>query len=70
MGDVVGGWLLGKQALAAAAQMDGGEGDARCRTRIGLARVYADQVLAGAPGLAVGVSQGAAELAQITPETM
>jgi alkylation response protein AidB-like acyl-CoA dehydrogenase len=70
MGDVVGGWLLGKQALAAAARMDGGEGDARWRTRIGLVRVYADQVLAGAPGLALGVSQGAADLAQITPETM
>jgi hypothetical protein len=50
-GDVCGGWMLAKGALAA----PGG-------SRPALARLYAEQVLAGAPALADGVVQGADDL--------
>ena len=71
MGDVVGGWMLGKQALAASKMIAAGEGDqAYCKTRIGLARVYAHQVLAQAPGLAQAVTQGSVDLYRATPESL
>ena len=39
MGDVIGGWMLGKQALIASQKIAAGEGDtAYWKTRIGLAR--------------------------------
>jgi hypothetical protein len=59
MGDVVGGWMLAKGALAAAA---GPEADYRAA----LARTYADQVLTGAPGLAQAATSGAAALEQLS----
>jgi hypothetical protein len=71
MGDVVGGWMLGKQALAASQKIAAGEGDqAYWRTRIGLARVFAHQVLAQAPGLAQAVTQGSVDLFRATPESL
>jgi hypothetical protein len=71
MGDVVGGWMLGKQALAASKEIAAGEGDqAYWRTRIGLARVFAHQVLAQAPGLAQAVTQGSVDLFRATPESL
>ena len=72
MGDVVGGWMLGKQALAASKKIATGEGDiAYCKTRIGLARVFARTwVLAQAPGLAQAVTQGAVDLFRATPESL
>ena len=71
MGDVVGGWMLGKQALAASKKIEAGEGDtAYWRTRIGLARVFAHQVLAQAPGLAQAVTQGSVDLFRATPESL
>jgi alkylation response protein AidB-like acyl-CoA dehydrogenase len=71
LGDVVGGWMLGKQALAASKNIAAGVGDtAYWRTRIGLARVYAQQVLAQAPGLAQAVTQGAVDLFRATPESL
>jgi hypothetical protein len=71
MGDVVGGWMLGKQALAASAHIAAGEGDAAYwRTRIGLARVFAEQILAQAPGLAQAVTQGSVDLFRATPESL
>ena len=43
---VCGGWLMGKAALAAAAYLDKGDGDARFyRNKIATARFYADQIL-------------------------
>jgi alkylation response protein AidB-like acyl-CoA dehydrogenase len=66
MGDVMGGWLLAKAALAAAAGRAGDE--AFARTRIGLAQHYAETVLARAPGQAAGVMQGAAALEAMTAE--
>jgi hypothetical protein len=71
LGDVVGGWMLAKGALAASERLSRGEGPADYyRTKIGLARVFSEQVLSQAPGLAQGVSQGAIDLFRATPEAM
>jgi hypothetical protein len=71
MGDLVGGWMLGKQALAASRHIAAGEGDEDYwRTRIGLARVFAEQILAQAPGLAQAVTQGAVDLFRATPQSL
>ena len=56
-GDVIGGFVLGRQALAAA-----GSDDPWMQARLPLLRLYGAQVLAGAGGLAAAVTQGAAEL--------
>jgi len=71
LGDVVGGWMLAKGALAASQALAAGEGPADYyRTKIGLARVYTEQILSRAPGLAQAVSQGAIDLFRATPESM
>ena len=62
MGDVVGGLMLAKGALAAAAKMASGDTDPYWSARIALARVYADQVLALAPGKGAAVTAGGADL--------
>jgi hypothetical protein len=60
MGDVIGGWLLGRGALAAA---DGRAGDeAYAAARIGLCSHYAETVLAQVPGQTPAVTTGAAGL--------
>ncbi|MEJ0041802.1 MAG: acyl-CoA dehydrogenase [Rhizomicrobium sp.] len=69
LGDLTGGWMLAKGALAAAAHA-GDDSDRWWRTRIGLARVFAEQVLAQAPGLAEGVTQGAADLVDTTARAL
>jgi alkylation response protein AidB-like acyl-CoA dehydrogenase len=53
-GDVIGGWVLGRHALAAA-----GSDDPWLKAKGALARLYAGQVLALAPGLADGLAEGA-----------
>ncbi len=71
LGDVVGGWMLAKGALAASQNIASGEGPQDYwRTKIGLARVYSEQVLAGSPALAQAVSQGAIDLFRATPESL
>jgi hypothetical protein len=71
LGDVVGGWMLGKQALAASQRLAAGDPDPDyCRTKIGLARVFAEQVLAQAPGLTQAVTQGSVDLFRATPEAL
>ena len=71
MGDVVGGWMLAKGAMAASEKIAAGDGPADYwRTRIGLARIFSEQVLAGAPALAGAVSQGAIDLFRATPESL
>jgi hypothetical protein len=60
-GDVVGGWMLARQALATA-----GGSDDWSRSKAALARVYATQVLSLAPGQAEAVMGDAADL-QATP---
>jgi hypothetical protein len=55
-GDVVGGWMLGRQALAAA-----GSDDPWLVSKAALARLYASQVLTQAPGLADAIAEGGAD---------
>jgi hypothetical protein len=70
LGDVIGGWMQGKGALAAAARLAAGEGpEDFYRGKIALARLYAEQVLALAPGMAAAVAQGA-EVLEVTPEAL
>ncbi|HEY8696287.1 MAG TPA: acyl-CoA dehydrogenase [Rhizomicrobium sp.] len=58
LGDVTGGWLLAKAALAAAKSGDA----AFAQQKLVLARFYAGQILTSAPGLAQSVVSGAADL--------
>jgi hypothetical protein len=60
-GDVIGGAMLGRQALAAA-----GSDDPWLQGKAALARVFAGQVLTQASGLADGLMDGAADL-EATP---
>jgi hypothetical protein len=57
--------MLAKGALAAA-----GRDDPYLRSKAPLARVYAHQVLAAAPGALAPVTAGAAELYDLTPELL
>jgi hypothetical protein len=59
-GDVVGGWMLAKGA-AAALRRD--PNPAFVRRRVGMARIYAEQVLAGVAGQAAAVTAGVVDLA-------
>ena len=71
LGDVVGGWMLAKGALAASKHIADGEGSKDYwRTKIGLARIYSEQILAQAPALSQAVSQGAIDLFRATPESL
>jgi alkylation response protein AidB-like acyl-CoA dehydrogenase len=71
LGDVVGGWMLAKGALAASRELAAGSDAADYwRTKIGLARVYSEQILSQSPGLAQAVSQGAIDLFRATPESL
>ena len=56
-GDVIGGWMLGRQALAAA-----GSDNPWMKSKAALARLYSGQVLSLAPGIAEGLTDGAADL--------
>jgi hypothetical protein len=57
-GDVIGGWMLARQAVLARTRAP-----ALADSRAALARLFADQVLAQAPGVAEGVMAGGADLA-------
>jgi 3-(methylthio)propanoyl-CoA dehydrogenase len=62
-GTVNGGWLMGRQALAAFRRLGGGEGDARfLSAKIATARFYADHFLALAPGHLAAIRGGAGVL--------
>jgi alkylation response protein AidB-like acyl-CoA dehydrogenase len=64
-GDVTGGWMLARQAQAAA-----GSDDPWLKGKAALARVYATQVLAQAPGLADGVCEGPEDLEAMPAEAL
>jgi len=64
-GDVIGGWMLAKQAQAVA-----GAADDWSRSKTALARLYAGQVLAQAPGLADGLMDGAGDLEGVAFEAL
>jgi hypothetical protein len=68
---VVGGWMLGKEALVASSKLAAGDpATDYWRTKIGLARVFAEQVLAQAPGLTQAVTQGSVDLFRASPEAL
>ncbi|WP_309643205.1 acyl-CoA dehydrogenase [Phenylobacterium sp.] len=64
-GDVIGGWMLARQALATAAATDDWS-----KSKSALARLYAGQILAQAPGLADGVTDGAGDLESVSAEAI
>jgi len=64
-GDVIGGWVLARQALAAA-----GEAAPWLKAKAVLLDLYASQVLAQAPGLAEGVMAPPPGLAEVTAEAI
>ncbi|MET0293642.1 MAG: acyl-CoA dehydrogenase [Phenylobacterium sp.] len=64
-GIVIGGWVLGREALLAA-----GADDPWLQGRQALARIYADQVLTQADGRAAAAMVGEADLAALTPEAL
>ena len=66
LGDVVGGWMLAKGALAAAGEAD----TAWAESKRVLARVFAEAVLAQVPGAAAGVMIGGADLEAMTPAVL
>ena len=71
MGDLTGGWMLCRAAVIAADHLAAGEGDQDYwRTKIGLARVFGEQVLATASAQEAAVSMGALDLANITAASM
>ncbi|MBC6983289.1 acyl-CoA dehydrogenase [Caulobacter sp. 17J80-11] len=67
LGDVVGGWMLAKGALAAARRAET-DADPYWRTKIVLARLFAEEVLTGAHARAAAVVHGAADLEAVGPE--
>jgi alkylation response protein AidB-like acyl-CoA dehydrogenase len=66
LGDVVGGWMLAKGALAASGEADAAWGE----SKRALARIYAEAVLAQVPGQAAGVTVGAADFLAMTAEVL
>jgi alkylation response protein AidB-like acyl-CoA dehydrogenase len=67
LGDTVGGWLLGRAALAARARLAAGEGDrAWLDAKLDLLDLYAGQVLVQTPGRASAAMQGAGALTGLT----
>ncbi|OJU10036.1 MAG: acyl-CoA dehydrogenase [Caulobacterales bacterium 68-7] len=68
-GDVIGGWMLARGAVFANANP--GSDDAAWRaSKTALARLFAEQVLTGAAGLAEAVKQGAGDLAETSADTL
>jgi alkylation response protein AidB-like acyl-CoA dehydrogenase len=67
-GDVLGGFMLAKGALAADRRLAAGEAGAWLGSRIGLAQVFSDHVLTLAPGLAAAVRQDTAALKAVELE--
>jgi alkylation response protein AidB-like acyl-CoA dehydrogenase len=64
-GNVAGGWLLARQALAAARFIAAGDQDPFYANKIATARFYAEQVLSQAEGLLTAATLGADMLAAI-----
>jgi alkylation response protein AidB-like acyl-CoA dehydrogenase len=71
LGDVVGGWMLAKGALAAKARLDAGDGDpAWLKGKMDLYEVYAANTLGHASSRLAAVGQGGELLSRITPEVL
>ena len=65
MGNVAGGWMMARAALAAQARIAAGEADPFYPAKIATAWFYADHVMAAAPGLAAEVVQGGASALEL-----
>ncbi|MCC6070071.1 acyl-CoA dehydrogenase [Massilia sp. GCM10020059] len=60
-GIVLGGWQMGRAALAAQRKLEEGAGDAQFyKAKIGTARFFADHILSQAPGLRTAIVDGSA----------
>lgn len=71
MGDVIGGWMLAKGALAAKARLASGDGDpAWLEGKIALYEVYAANVLGHASSRLAAIGQGGALLQRMTKEAL
>ena len=71
MGDVIGGWMLARGALAARAILDAGEGDpAWLEGRIALYEVYAANVLGHASSRLAAVGQGGELLERMSADVL
>jgi alkylation response protein AidB-like acyl-CoA dehydrogenase len=70
MGEATGGWMLAKGAKAAAERLDAGSDDPFYAGKIALARVYGEQVLSRAPGLAEAATGGADDLHALTASAL
>ena len=71
LGDVVGGWMLAKGAVAAKAKIAAGDGDAAwLEGRIALYEVYAANVLGHVSSRLAAVGQGGELLLRMTPEVL
>ena len=71
LGDVVGGWMLAKGALAAKARLDAGEGDpVWLQGKLDLYEVYAANVLGHVSSRLAAVGQGGDLLKRLTAEAL
>ncbi len=71
MGDVIGGWMLAKAALAAKARLDAGDGDAAwLKGKIALYEVYAANILGHASSRLAAIGQGGDLLSRMTREAL
>ena len=71
LGDVTGGWMLAKGALAAKARLDAGGGDAAwLEGKIALYEVYAANVLGHASSRLATIGQGGALLERMSAEVL
>ncbi|WGM31013.1 acyl-CoA dehydrogenase [Brevundimonas sp. NIBR11] len=71
LGDVVGGWMMAKGALAAKKRLDAGDGDpAWLRGKMDLYEVYAANILGHASSRLAAVGQGGDLLSRISREAL
>jgi len=71
IGDLAGGWMLAKGALAAQRRLAQGQGDrVWLQAKLGLLDLYAGQVLSLVPGKASAAVQGAAPLRGLSAEAL
>ncbi|WP_374387654.1 acyl-CoA dehydrogenase [Brevundimonas sp.] len=71
MGDVIGGWMLAKGALAAKARLDAGDGDpAWLQGKLDLYEIYAANVLGHASSRLAAVGQGGEVLKRMSVEAL
>lgn len=71
MGDVIGGWMLAKGALAARARLDAGDGDpAWLKGKIALYEIYAANILGHASSRLAAIGQGGDLLQRMSREAL